>query len=314
MPRLRRVDCSEKGLTRRRCGRGFSYHNADGVQIDDPEIRARIEALAIPPAWEDVWICAHPNGHLQATGVDGAGRRQYIYHEQWREHRDREKYERMERFARALPGIRERIAADLKTDCLDYTCVLACAVRMLDHGFFRVGGERYAEQNRSYGLATLLEEHVTVERDAVVFDYPAKSGQQRVQRIVDPVICDMVRRLKRRRGGGPELLAYKQGRRWVDLRSSDVNDYLREISGEAFTAKDFRTWNATVLAAVGVAVASRSAATKTSRARAISRAVKEAAFYLGNTPTVCRASYIDPRVFDRFRAGVTIAGALAASR
>jgi DNA topoisomerase IB len=188
--------------------------------------------------------------------------------------------------------------------------VLACSVRLLDRGFFRVGGEDYAVTNKSYGLATMLKRHVRLRDDVLVFDYPAKSGKRRVQAVVDPLVADVVAQLKARRGGGPELLAYKDGRRWVDVRSEDINEYLKDATAEDISAKDFRTWGATVLAAVALAVSGEVAATKTGRKRAISRAVREVAHYLGNTPAVARASYIDPRVFDRYRDGRTIGGAL----
>jgi DNA topoisomerase IB len=188
--------------------------------------------------------------------------------------------------------------------------VLACAVRLLDRGFFRVGGEDYAVTNNSYGLATMLKRHVSLRGDVLVFDYPAKSGKRRVQAVVDPLVAEAIARLKARRGGGPELLAYKRGRRWEDVRSEDINEYLKDATGEDVSAKDFRTWGATVLAAVALAVSGEVADTKTGRKRAISRAVKEVAHYLGNTPAVARASYIDPRVFDCYRDGRTIGGAL----
>jgi DNA topoisomerase I len=266
-----------------------------------------------PPAWQDVWICPYPHGHLQATGTDAAGRKQYRYHDAWRARRDAEKFEDMMRFARALPALRERVEADLG-DCSGLTrpCVLACAVRLLERGFFRIGSEEYAAQNESYGLATMHKAHVRVEPGGqMVFSYTAKSGVRRVQGVVDEQACAVVAKLKRRRSGGPELLAYKEGRRWRDVRSQDINAYLKETTGGDFSAKDFRTWNATLLAAVALAVAGGVAATKTGRKRAVNRAVQEVAGYLGNTPAVCRASYIDPRVFDAYRAGFTIAPALA---
>jgi DNA topoisomerase-1 len=189
--------------------------------------------------------------------------------------------------------------------------VLACAVRLLDRGFFRIGTEEYTDSNDSFGLATMRKEHVTLEDgDTMVFDYPAKSGVRQVRAVVDPLAIDVVARLKRRRGGSDELLAYKNGRRWHDLKSGDVNDYIKEITRAGYSAKDFRTWNATVLAAVALAVSGEVAATKTGRKRAISRAVKEVSHYLGNTPAVCRASYIDPRVFDAYEGGLIIRPAL----
>jgi DNA topoisomerase I len=310
VPRLRRSDCSAPGIRRRRRGRGFEYLDPGGERIDDPEVLERIHAMAIPPAWKDVWICLDPQGHLQATGVDAAGRKQYRYHDRWRERRDRQKFGSMLRFAQALPGLRRQVGRDLRGEGLPRGRVLACAVRLLDLGFFRIGSEEYAVGNDSYGLATMRKEHASVGDGEVVFRYPAKSGQRRVQAIADEQVREVVAALKRRRSGGPELLAYQDGSRWADVRSEDINEYVKEATGGDFTAKDFRTWNATVLAAVALALEGRRAGTKTSRKRAISAAVKSVAAYLGNTPAVCRASYIDPRVFDRFQSGWTIGGVL----
>jgi DNA topoisomerase IB len=309
MPRLRRVDCSAPGLARRRRGRGFAYVDQHGNAVTDPETLARIEALVIPPAWTDVWICPLPNGHIQATGVDAAGRTQYRYHDAWRLQRDRAKFEHMVDFGRALPALRKRIAADLAGPALTRERVLACAARLLDLGFFRIGTEGYAEQNQTYGLATIRKEHVRVRGEVVEFDYVAKSGKQRLQSIADPAVLDVVRALKRRRGGGPELLAYRRGDVWCDVRSADINAYIKEVTGGDFSAKDFRTWAATVLAAVALAV-SAEARSANARKRAVARAFQEVAHYLGNTPAVCRASYVDPRVVDRYLAGVTIAKAV----
>ncbi|HEY2604067.1 MAG TPA: hypothetical protein VGI67_21090 [Thermoleophilaceae bacterium] len=311
MPRLRKSDCSGPGIQRRRRGKGFEYLDDEGEKIMEPEDVERIGELRIPPAWEDVWICADPLGHLQATGVDAAGRKQYLYHEQWRTRRDQEKFDEMIEFAQALPELRRKIARDLRKRNMGRERVLACAVRLLDRGFFRVGGEDYAVENESYGLATMRKQHVTVARSgAIAFDYPAKSGQRRVQSLLDPEVVEVVRCLKRRRGGGDELLAYQDGRRWRDVKSPDINEYVKQVSGGDFSAKDFRTWNATVLAAVALAVSGQAKLTQTGRKRAAARAVKEVARYLGNTPAVCRASYIDPRVFDRFQSGLTIGGVL----
>jgi DNA topoisomerase IB len=252
-------------------------------------------------------------GHIQATGIDARGRKQYRYHDKWRERRDQQKFDEMIDFARALPAMRERVDEDLDTDGMTRERVLACAVRLLDRGFFRVGGEDYAVENESYGLATIHKRHVQLLDDCtLLFDYPAKSGQRRVQSIVDRQVYEILEQLKRRRGGSPELLAYKDGRRWRDLKSADINAYVKEVTGGDFSAKDFRTWSATVLAAVALAVSAGAAAkgTKTARKRAMNRAVKEVAGYLGNTPAVARASYIDPRVFDRFEGGLTIGGVL----
>jgi len=310
MARLRRVDCSESGIVRRRRGKGFEYLDADGQRITEPSVLGRIRELAIPPAWEGVWICPYPMGHIQATGIDAAGRKQYRYHDRWRERRDAEKFESMIRFARCLPQLRERVARDLRAEGMPRERVLACAVRLLDRGFFRIGSEDYAEENDTYGIATMGKRHVTVTGDLVEFDYEAKGGKRRLQAIGDPEVAELVRALKQRRGGGEELLAYKVGRRWVDVKSADINEYVKAAAGEEFSAKDFRTWSGTVLAAVALAVSGPARGSKSSRKRAKSRAVKEVARYLGNTPTVARASYIDPRVFDRFDGGLTIAGVL----
>ncbi len=310
--RLRRVDCSGPGITRRGRGRGFEYLDDDGERIEDEHTVERIRELVIPPAWQEVWICPDPGGHIQATGLDARRRKQYLYHQQWREHRDREKFDEMLDFARALPRLRARVAADLVgTDELKRDRVLACAVRLLDRGFFRVGGEEYAAENESFGLATMRKEHVRVDGPIITFDYPAKSGRRLVRSFGDREVCEIMLRLKRRRGGGEELLAYKRGRRWLDLRSEDINGYVKQAAGGGYSAKDFRTWNATVLAATALAVSgSMASASPAARKRVKTRAVKEVSRYLGNTPAVARASYIDPRVFDRYDAGLTIGGAL----
>jgi DNA topoisomerase I len=295
---------------RRRRGRGFEYFDQDGDRIEDTEMLQRIRELVIPPAWENVWICPYPTGHIQAVGTDSAGRRQYVYHQRWRERRDQEKFDDMIRFARALPRVRQTTTKHLAEKKVTRERVLACAVRLLDRGFFRIGTEGYAEQHQTYGLATMQKRHVTLGAGYVLtFDYVAKGGKRRVQSIVDPQVYGLVETLKRRRGG-PELFAYRNGRSWVDVRSDDVNVYIKEVAGEDFSAKDFRTWSATVIAAVALAVSGRAATTKTARKRAMARAIKEVAYYLGNTPAVCRASYIDPRVFDRYEDGFTIGGAL----
>jgi DNA topoisomerase IB len=305
MGRLRRVDCSQPGIARRRRGRGFEFLRPDGSRVDDEETLARVRELAIPPAWRDVWVCVDPRGHLQATGVDAAGRKQYLYHPDWRARRDQRKFDQMLEFAEALPRLRRTVKRDLEADELTRDKVLAAAVRLLDRGMFRIGSEDYAEQNKSYGLATLLKEHVTLNGSTMRFNFPAKSGQRRKQAIEDPAVLPVVRELKRRRGGSPELLAFRAGRRWVDVTAADINSYLKAATGDDFSAKDFRTWNGTVIAAA--ALAGDVPETKTARKRRVNEAVKAVAFFLGNTPAVCRASYIDPRVLDRFQSGWTIA-------
>jgi DNA topoisomerase I len=310
MGRLRRVDCGSPGITRRRRGRGFEYLDEDGERIEDPDVVERIRSLAIPPAWEDVWICADPLGHIQATGVDARERKQYRYHDLWRERRDRQKFDAMVDFARSLPELRSEVEHDLRRRKISRERVLACAVRLLDRGFFRIGSEDYAEENETYGLATMRKRHVAVDGDSVVFDYEAKGGQRRVQVVGDRAITGLVRTLRGRRAGGYELLAYRNGRQWRDVRSTDINDYIKGVIGDEHSAKDFRTWNATVLAAVVLAASARErdTGTKGGRNRAKTEAVKQVARYLGNTPAVCRASYIDPRIFDRFDGGLTVGG------
>jgi DNA topoisomerase-1 len=310
MPRLRRVDCSEPGIRRVRRGRGFSYHEEDGTRIDDREVLDRIAELAVPPAWVDVWICPHPRGHIQATGVDAAGRKQYLYHPTWRANRDREKFDEMERFARALPQMRTATDEDLARRGLARERVLACSVRLLDLGFFRIGSERYAAENETFGLATLRRRHVRIERGVALFDYTAKGSKRHRQEIADPAIVPTLRSLAARKGGGPELLAYREGRAWRDVRADDINAYLKLAMRGEYTAKDFRTWNATVLAAVELAKDGHEASSKAARKRAAKAATERVAAYLSNTPAVCRSAYIDPRVFDRFDSGETVHGSL----
>ncbi|MDX6257635.1 MAG: hypothetical protein QOJ11_3969 [Frankiales bacterium] len=308
MPRLRRSVVTAAGLTRHRRGKGWCYRTADGSEVCDPLEIARIDALVIPPAWRDVWISPHPNGHIQALGTDAAGRRQYLYHPLWRRQRDAEKFDRVLLMAERLPEVRTRLEANLRTGGLTRERVLSAAVRLLDLGFFRIGSEEYAEANHTYGLATLLKSHVSVARDGLItFDYPAKAAKQRIQTIADPPVCEVVAALKRRRVGGDELLAYRSGREWVHPGSAEVNRYLQDLFGVETSAKDFRTWHATVFAAVGLAVSLPASTSASARKRAVARTVSEVAQYLGNTPAVCRASYIDPRVIDRYDDGITIA-------
>ena len=308
---LVRSDLSGPGIRRRRHGRGFRYLGPEGTPLRDPEVLARVKALVIPPAWEDVWISAAPDGHIQAVGTDAAGRRQYRYHDRWREQRDREKHDRVLEFGAVLPRVRTVVLDHLDGRTLSRDRVLAAAIRLVDLGFFRPGGDEYAVENGSYGLATILREHVTCRRSGeLVFDYIGKSAQHREQAVADERVCAVVRSLKRRRDGGPGLLAYRSGPRWHDVTAADINDYLREVSGDDFTAKDFRTWHATVLAAVGLAVSEQAAGSESARKRAIARVVREVSGYLGNTPAVARASYIDPRVIGFYEEGLTIAPAL----
>ncbi len=307
MPRLHRVDPAAPGLARRRRGRGFSYEDRRGRPVDDERVLERVAGLAIPPAWTDVWICADPDGHLQAAGTDAAGRRQYIYHPVWRARQDSRKFQRIESFARALPDLRVACKRALDVDGLPQDTVMAAAVRLLDRATFRIGSETYADRNGSFGLATIRKSHVQVEGSTLLFDYTGKAGVRRIHRMDDPLLAPIVERLKRRRSGGVELLAYRDDRRWVDVRSGDINAYIKRLVGEEHSAKDFRTWHATVLAALDIAAAEPSLGSATAKRRTVAGTVRRVAEHLGNTPAVCRASYIDPRVFDRFNEGLTIA-------
>lgn len=306
MTRLRRVSSTAPGISRRRHGRGFTYTDPRGRTVRDAAVLARIRQLAVPPAWSDVWICVAAEGHLQAAGTDAAGRRQYLYHDEWRRRRDRGKFERIESFAEQLPALRRRVRADLAGGDLSRDRVLACGVRMLDRGLFRVGTEDYTAKNGSFGLATLWREHVRVGPDTATFDFVAKAGVRQLREVSDPQILPVLRAMKARQGGGDELLAWREGSAWRDVRSTDINAYLKEIAGRDVSAKDFRTWHATVLATV--ALARRDPPTSATAARRdVSAAIKEVAAQLGNTPAVCRASYVDPRVIDRFTEGSVIA-------
>ncbi len=309
--RLRRSDPATGGIARRRRGKGFSYHDAGGRQVTDPATLERIRSLAVPPAWEDVWICPWPNGHIQAVGTDAAGRRQYRYHDAWRERRDREKFSRTVEFGRTLPRLRTTVTRDLASDGLSRERVLAAMVRLLDIGWFRVGGEEYAEEHDTFGVASLRKEHVRVRGTTMVFDYPAKGSIPRKVEIRDTASSAVVAALRRHRGTSPNLFVYKRDRRWIELSSGDVNAYIKEAAGETFSAKDFRTWSGTVLAAAELATKDPST-TVAGRRRAVAAAVRTVADQLGNTPAVSRSAYVDPRVVERFESGETIADLLPA--
>jgi DNA topoisomerase-1 len=309
VPRLRRVSPSRPGWSRQRRGRGFSFIDESGRPLTADDV-ARCKALAIPPAWRDVWICPRANGHLQATGTDDAGRRQYLYHAAWRERRDKAKFERVLEFAARLPRARLVVAEHLALAGMPRERVLGTAFRLLDLGFFRIGGEEYADDNGSYGLATLEKRHAHIEGRSIVFEYPAKSGQERLIAVADDAVLAAVTELRRRRGGGPELLAYRDGRRWRDVSSSDINSYLKTVIDSEVSAKDFRTWHGTVLAAVALAEAADGTTSERGRTRAVRTAMSDVAEYLGNTPRIARASYVDPRLIDLFERGTTIAPTL----
>ncbi|MCC2334614.1 DNA topoisomerase IB [Cellulomonas wangsupingiae] len=311
MVRLRRARLDQPGWTRRRAGRGFVYLDADGRRIAEPDHLERIGTLAIPPAWREVWICPWPNGHIQAAGLDDAARRQYLYHLQWQARRARLKHEHVLEVARRLPAARRRVRADLALDGLPRDKALALAFRLLDRAYLRVGTEGYTRRHGSFGLATLRREHVRVLPDedgapgAVHLRFPAKSGQVRDTVVDDEVVAALVRTLLRRRDESPELLAWRDDAGWHDVTSADVGGYVRDRLGEA-TPKDFRTWHATVLAARGLADVGPPPASERGRRRVVKSVVTDVAEELGNTPTVARASYIDPRVLELWERGVTI--------
>lgn len=307
MPRLRRVSPTSPGWTRRRSGKGFRYLDADGEALPADDVE-RIRALVIPPAWRDVWICPVPNGHLQATGVDDAGRRQYLYHPHWRVLRDKLKYDRVAEAAERLPTARRRISTDLNRDGMPLERAAATAVRLLDLGYFRIGNDYYADANGSFGLTTLERRHVRRHGDGLAFAFVGKSGIEHHVLIEDEPVIEALGVMRKRRGGD-RLLAYRDGSQWLDLASGTVNAYLAELFGGDFTAKDFRTWHATVIYAAALALSDEAGETKASRTRAEREAVKEVAGYLGNTPTVARSSYIDPRITDLYESGTTIAEA-----
>ncbi|RAX18296.1 DNA topoisomerase IB [Pseudarthrobacter sp. AG30] len=302
--RLRRSNASGRGYRRVAAGTGFSYRDLDGSTLPPGPVRDRLESIGIPPAWTDVWIAPFENGHIQATGLDAVGRRQYIYHPEWRERKDRVKFDRSLQLAESLPVARRRVTMDLRSEGFSRERVLAAAFRMLDSGSLRVGSERYTNENGSRGLATLLCAHVRVRKDRILLSFPAKSGKDWESEIRDPDLADLLRLLKRR-GSNARLLAYKEGRTWRPVTSADINAYVKERTGSDFTAKDFRTLRGTAAAAASLA---RTGALRTAakRKRAISRAMVEAAETLGNTPSIARKSYVDPRVVDHYHDGETI--------
>jgi DNA topoisomerase I len=315
VPRLRRSDPNRAGISRRRCGKGFTYRSADGKKIVDAECLARIKALAVPPAWNEVWICPWENGHIQAVGTDAAGRRQYRYHDRWRLQRDEEKFDRVLEFGRALPQLRKTVVADLARPGFAQRRMLAAAVRLLDIGFFRIGGEEYAEEHDTFGVATLQIRHAHLEKGMLVFAYRAKGSVARRVEVADPDIEKLVTAVRRTsRRPKDNLLAWRRRNgEWCDVRSTDVNSYIKEVIGEEFSAKDFRTWSATVLAAADLAGRVDGSMSERERTRQIGSAVSDVAEYLGNTPAVCRSSYIDPRVIEQAQSGETIAKSLGSA-
>jgi DNA topoisomerase-1 len=301
---LRYVSDARPGISREREGDGFVYRSADGEAIVDGRQLERIRKLAIPPAWTEVWICPFPNGHLQACGRDSRGRKQYRYHARWREVRDEAKYGRMIAFAEALPGIRTQVERDLRLEGLSRRKVVAAVVRLLETTFIRVGNAEYAKQNQSFGLTTLRDRHVEIAGSRLRFSFRGKAGKAHTVDVTDRRLASIVKRCQE--VPGYELFQYfdEQGERQA-IDSADVNEYLREASGQDFTAKDFRTWAGTVLAALALqefeAFDSQAQAKKN-----IVRAVEGVAKQLGNTPTVCRKSYVHPAVIDAYQEGLTL--------
>jgi DNA topoisomerase-1 len=296
---LVRSDPHGPGIIRERSQGGFRYRNPSGEELTRGEALDRIRALGIPPAWENVWISADLLGHIQATGVDSRGRTQYLYHELWREQRDAQKFGHMLRFASALPALRAAAEGDLRRRSLSREHVAAGAVRLIDLGLFRVGGEKYAELDHHYGATTLEKRHVRLTRDGIMFDYVAKAGKERTIVVTDRVVLPTVRALARQDNGLETLFCYEQGGAWHALSSHHVNDYIARRADGHFTAKEFRTWNATVLMALALANAG-SSPTQRSRKSVITASIREVARWLGDTPSVARGSYIDPRLISRY--------------
>lgn len=307
--RLRRSVLRRPGITRMRRGKGFSYRDPDGELLDDANTLSRIEDLVIPPAWKKVWISPHANGHIQAVGTDVAGRRQYLYHQRWQEERAEEKFDRMLALSKLLPDWRGHVVDDLGGRGLTRERVLALALHLLDRGYFRAGGEQYAEDNESYGIATLLCEHVVVRNDAVAFDYPAKSGVQRTVEISDPEIVRAVRALLRREDRSERFLVCRTVSGWSDIHADDLNARFKELVGDDYSVKDLRTWHGTVLAAEAFVGADPPVSRKVVK-RVESHVMREVAEELGNTPAVARSSYVDPRVVSGYEQGMTIEAAV----
>lgn len=286
------------GITRQRRGKGFSYHDSKGRLIRDKAVRKRIDSLAIPPAYEQVWICADPNGHLQATGRDARGRKQYRYHPAYREQQDAAKFARLASFGSKLSAIRERVEKDLSTRGTSRQCVLATIIHLLDCTAIRIGNALYAKENRSYGLTTLHCRHVALEASQIRFRFNGKSGRKWDVSLRHKRVAKVLRGLQEL--PGQQLFRYKDGEELRAVSSDDINAYLRDIAGEDFSAKDFRTWCGTVTA-FSALCAIRQLDEPPATETAIREAVAHAADALGNTPTICRQSYIHPQVLEAYR-------------
>ncbi len=300
VPGLNRSDPHGPGITRERAGDGFCYRDPSGALITNDQAMLRIAGLGIPPAWKDVWISPDPVGHIQATGIDSRGRTQYIYHEVWRQQREAQKFAHMVRFAGVLPTLRSATLRDLDGHHLDRDRVAAAAVRLIDLGLFRIGGEKYAELDHHYGATTLQKGDVTVTRRGVTFDYTAKEGKRRTVTVTDDAIRAVVHALVRSDNGLGPLFSFQEAGIWAPLRSHQVSGYIASRSGGHYTAKEFRTWNATLLMALMLANAGP-APTARGRNLAVVTGVRGVADLLGDTPAVTRRSYIDPRVISRYQ-------------
>ena len=298
---LRYVDGEEKGYTRQRKGKGFAYYAPSGEHVKDEKLRERFAALVIPPMWDEVWICKSSKGHVQATGVDDKGRKQYIYHEKWHEVRDRAKFAAMVPFGEALPGLRERLAGDLKQKGLPRDKLIAAVVTLLDKTLIRVGNQAYAKENESYGLTTLRRKHVEIEGSELEFSFVGKSGKEHHISFKDKKLAEVVKASYEI--PGYELFKYldEDGDKHV-IDSGDVNEYLQETTGEAFSAKDFRTWAGTVITSE-LLCEEDCPATDEARKEVITASIKGVAEHLGNTPAVARSSYVHPLVLERFEEG-----------
>lgn len=297
---LRYVSDDAPGIRRRKRGSGFSYELPDGTTLTDKAERARIASLAIPPAWTDVWICPAPDGHILATGRDARGRKQYRYHPEWSTVRSEDKFGALPAFAEVLPDLRQRVDADLRRKGLPRDKVLALVVRLLDQTLIRVGNDAYAAENESYGLTTMLPDHVEVDGSCLLFDFTAKGGLDRNVYHEDRRLARIVHQVSEL--GGQELFAYEAEGQVRDVSSTDVNAYLREVVGEGVTAKHFRTWGGTVSAAGALAI-TRVPETEAHADKAVLAAFDVASEVLGNTRTVCRESYVHPAVPEAFRSG-----------
>ncbi|HEY1329851.1 MAG TPA: DNA topoisomerase IB [Actinomycetota bacterium] len=294
---LRYVTDQSPGIRRRRAGSGFVYLNGGSRAIRDTETLARIRSLAVPPAWSDVWICPHPNGHLQATGRDARGRKQYRYHPRWRQVRDEAKFDQLLEFGTALPAIRRRIRRDLRREGLPREKVLATVVSLLDTTLIRIGNDEYARDNGSFGLTTMRGRHVDIAGSTVRFEFTGKSGVRHEVDVRDPRVASVIRRC--RDLPGYELFRYQEDGEARSVDAADVNAYLREITGLELTSKDFRTWHGTVLA-VAALRESGIAPSATARKRRTVSAIQSVAERLGNTPAVCRACYVHPEVVQAY--------------